>query len=44
VDILRGQIAMFPTLRHDASAALLNAVRRLERLGVGLARETYLDA
>lgn len=44
VDILRGQIAMFPTFRHDASAALLNAVRRLERLGVGLARETYLDA
>jgi DNA-binding CsgD family transcriptional regulator len=44
VDIVRGQVAMFSTLSSDASASLLRAARRLERLDVGLARETYLDA
>jgi DNA-binding CsgD family transcriptional regulator len=44
VDILRGQIAMFSTLSSDASASLLKAAHRLERLDMGLARETYLDA
>jgi DNA-binding CsgD family transcriptional regulator len=42
--LLRGQIAFSSTIGSDAPPLLLNAAKRLERLDVELARETYLDA
>jgi len=44
VDLLRGQVAFASGLGRDAPPLLLQAARRLERLDVGLARETYLNA
>jgi DNA-binding CsgD family transcriptional regulator len=43
-ELLRGQIAFASNVGSDAPPLLLNAARRLERLDVELARETYLDA
>ena len=43
IDLLRAQMA-FASGRGDATVLLLRAARRLERLDVKLARETYLDA
>ncbi|HTX11103.1 MAG TPA: AAA family ATPase [Solirubrobacteraceae bacterium] len=44
VELLGGQIALLSTFGGDAPALLLKAARRLERLDVNLARDTYLDA
>jgi DNA-binding CsgD family transcriptional regulator len=44
VELLRGQIAFAGGAGSDAPPALLRAAKRLERLDVDLARETYLDA
>ncbi|MGZ4332345.1 MAG: helix-turn-helix transcriptional regulator, partial [Solirubrobacteraceae bacterium] len=44
VELLRGQIAFASSMGTAASALLLNAAKRLERLDPDLARETYLDA
>jgi DNA-binding CsgD family transcriptional regulator len=43
-DLLRGQIALSSNRGRDAPPLLLDAARRLERLDVGLARQTYLEA
>jgi DNA-binding CsgD family transcriptional regulator/tetratricopeptide (TPR) repeat protein len=43
VDLLRGQIAFAQGSAADAASLLLTAAERLERLDLGLARETYLD-
>ncbi len=43
-ELLRGQIAFSSNIGSDAPPLLLSAARRLERLDVELARETYLDA
>jgi DNA-binding NarL/FixJ family response regulator len=43
VDLLRGQVAS-ASAGTEAPAQLLRAAKRLERLDVELARETYLDA
>jgi DNA-binding CsgD family transcriptional regulator len=43
-DWLRGQIAFASGPGSDAPLLLLKAAKRLEPLGPGLARETYLDA
>ena len=44
VELLRGQIAFSSNPGSDAPPLLLKAAKRLERLDVELARETYLDA
>ena len=44
VDLLRGQIAFAQGSAGDAVSLLLAAARRLERLDLALARETYLNA
>jgi DNA-binding CsgD family transcriptional regulator len=44
VDLLRGQFALLITQGGDGSSLLLRAARRLERLDLELARNTYLDA
>jgi DNA-binding CsgD family transcriptional regulator len=44
VELLRGHIAMLSTFGSDALPLLLKAARRLERLDVNIARDTYLDA
>jgi DNA-binding CsgD family transcriptional regulator len=44
VDLLRAQIAVVVTRGRDAPLLLLDAAKRLERLDIRLARETYLDA
>jgi DNA-binding CsgD family transcriptional regulator/tetratricopeptide (TPR) repeat protein len=44
VDLLRGQLAFASGLGSDAPPLLLKAAKRLERLDLKLARETYLDA
>ncbi len=44
LDLLRGQAAFTSSLDSDAAPLLLKAARRLERLDLDLARETYLDA
>jgi DNA-binding CsgD family transcriptional regulator len=43
-ELLRGQIAFASSVGSDAPPLLLKAAKRLERLDVDLARETYLDA
>jgi DNA-binding CsgD family transcriptional regulator/tetratricopeptide (TPR) repeat protein len=43
-DLLRGQIAFASGVGSDAPPLLLKAAKRLERIDVDLARETYLDA
>jgi DNA-binding CsgD family transcriptional regulator len=43
-ELLRGQIAFSSNIGSDAPPLLLKAAKRLERLDVKLARETYLDA
>jgi DNA-binding CsgD family transcriptional regulator len=43
-DLLRGQIAFSSNIGSDAPPLLLSAAKRLERLDVDVARETYLDA
>ena len=43
-ELLRGQIAFSSNIGSDAPPLLLSAARRMERLDVELARETYLDA
>jgi DNA-binding CsgD family transcriptional regulator len=43
-DLLRGQIAVASGLGSDAPPLLLKAAKRLERLNLDLARETYLRA
>jgi DNA-binding CsgD family transcriptional regulator len=44
VELLRGQMALLSTFGGNAPALLLRAARRLERLDISLARDTYLDA
>jgi DNA-binding CsgD family transcriptional regulator len=44
VELLRGQIAFAVNRGRDAPELLLAAAHRLERLDIGLARETYLEA
>ncbi|HEY2436105.1 MAG TPA: ATP-binding protein, partial [Solirubrobacteraceae bacterium] len=44
VELLRGQMALLITQGGDGSSLLLRAARRLERLDLELARDTYLDA
>jgi DNA-binding CsgD family transcriptional regulator len=44
VELLRGQMALLFVIGGDGSSLLLKAARRLERLDLGLARDTYLDA
>jgi DNA-binding NarL/FixJ family response regulator len=44
VELLRGQIAFASSMGTTAPPLLLKAARRLERLDLELARETYLDA
>ena len=44
VELLRGQFALLITQGGDGSSLLLRAARRLERLDLELARNTYLDA
>ena len=44
VDLLRGQIAFASGLSDDAPQLLLKAARRLERVDVDFARQTYLIA
>ena len=44
VDLLRAEIAFAQNRGSEASPLLLAAARRLERLDVALARETYLEA
>src|SRR5918993_2019736 len=43
-DLLRGQVSFAQGSAADAASLLLAAAQRLERLDLGLARETYLDA
>ncbi len=43
-DLLRGQIAFASSAGSDAPGLLLKAAKRLERLDVALARQTYLEA
>ncbi|MGZ6575035.1 MAG: helix-turn-helix transcriptional regulator, partial [Solirubrobacteraceae bacterium] len=43
-DLVRGQIALSSGVGSDAAALLLRAAKRLERLDLDLARDTYLDA
>ena len=43
-ELLHGQIAVSSNIGSDGPPLLLSAARRLERLDVELARETYLDA
>ena len=43
-DVLRAQVSFASNRGSDAPPLLLKAAERLERLDVGLARETYLDA
>jgi tetratricopeptide (TPR) repeat protein len=44
VDLLRGQVASAVNAGSDAPPLLLKAAKRLERLDLDLARETYLNA
>jgi DNA-binding CsgD family transcriptional regulator/tetratricopeptide (TPR) repeat protein len=44
VDLLCGQIAFASSAGSDAPVLLLKAAKRLERLDVALARQTYLEA
>jgi DNA-binding CsgD family transcriptional regulator len=44
VDLLRAEIAFVVSRGRDAPPLLLKAAKRLERLDVSLARETYLEA
>jgi DNA-binding CsgD family transcriptional regulator len=44
IDLLRAQLAFASSRGNDATPLLLAAARRLERLDIGLARETYLEA
>jgi DNA-binding CsgD family transcriptional regulator len=44
IDLLRAGIAYAQNRSSEATPLLLGAARRLERLDVALARETYLDA
>ena len=44
IDLLHAQIAFAKSRGNEATPLLLAAARRLERLDVALARETYLDA
>jgi hypothetical protein len=41
---VEGQIAVVQQRSSDGAQLLLSAVRHLERLNAGLARETYLEA
>ena len=43
-DLVRAQLAFVSNRGSDAPPLLLAAARRLERIDIGLARETYLDA
>jgi DNA-binding CsgD family transcriptional regulator len=44
VDLLRAQAAFAMRLGSDAPPLLLNAAKRLERVDIALARDTYLEA
>jgi DNA-binding CsgD family transcriptional regulator len=44
IDLLRAQLAFASSRGTEATPLLLAAARRLERLDLNLARETYLDA
>jgi DNA-binding CsgD family transcriptional regulator len=44
VDLSRAQIAVASSRGNEAPSLLLKAAQRLERLDIGLARETYLQA
>jgi DNA-binding NarL/FixJ family response regulator len=44
IDLLRGQVAFVSSFGSDAASLLLAAAKRLERLDLELARETYLEA
>lgn len=44
IDLLRAQLAFISTRGTDATPLLLSAARRLERLDMSVARETYIDA
>jgi DNA-binding CsgD family transcriptional regulator len=44
IDLLRAQLAFVSSRGNDATPLLLAAARRLERLDVSAARETYVDA
>src|ERR687895_8190 len=44
IDLLHAEIAFAQSRGSDAPPLLLAAARRLERLDVALARETYLEA
>ena len=44
IDLLRAQLAFASSRGTDATPLLLAAARRLERLDISLARETYVDA
>ncbi len=44
VDLLHGQVTAAAGSLTEAATQLLKAARRLERLDISLARETYLDA
>ena len=44
VDLLRAQLALTSRRGNEATPLLLAAARRLERLDLDLARETYVDA
>ena len=44
VELLRAQIAFFSSNGAEAPGLLLSAARRMERLSISTARDTYLDA
>src|SRR3954452_19267668 len=44
IDLLRAQLAFISSRGTDATPLLLAAARRLERLDMSMARETYIDA
>src|SRR4051794_30908190 len=44
IDLLRAQLAFVSSRGTDATPLLLAAARRLERLDISVARETYVDA
>ena len=44
IDLLQAQLAFVSSRGTDATPLLLDAARRLERLDVAVARETYVDA
>ena len=44
IDLLQAQLAFVSSRGTDATPLLLSAARRLERLDISVARETYVDA